>query len=447
MAGLCLVSWLLVRPRYKPASRNELLVLIPPELSVNDVTNPLEVTRFHRFVDLLALVEGGRTMIDLDPRSLTVGRSEIAQKFCRNPELWAIDRILTEGPMQFDPVYVHRPFYKDVSYYTHLNSLYDAAVYAARQLLNDHDDANALKVIGLANRLLEKTEPLGDSLIAKQIMPMRSLLVDTVLEWITLHHLTLDFCRQLLQSTPPAPTEDFALESFLKWDLKDVTVEVLRDPVLWSNTHPTTDEPGIFTRRILPDPLIGSFDPIATMKKVVGTRLIQYRNAKSIYAKYDPVVDQKAMDSLSKLPSETLLHSFNRITYTAYSTQKALKAVSSLASDSHYIENWILSKDYFSKPMIEYYLRQRTRQDLCRVLLAQRIYCYTHGGQYASRKELLVPILRSAWPTDLFDGKPLRYAPTKRVVYSVGQNLIDDGGMFSGSKGSNLDVGVSLQFK
>ena len=43
--------------------------------------------------------------------------------------------------------------------------------------------------------------------------------------------------------------------------------------------------------------------------------------------------------------------------------------------------------------------------------------------------DALVPKYISAVPRDPFDGKPLRYDSKKKIVYSVGYNLKDDGGM------------------
>lgn len=43
-------------------------------------------------------------------------------------------------------------------------------------------------------------------------------------------------------------------------------------------------------------------------------------------------------------------------------------------------------------------------------------------------QEALVPDYLSAVPRDPFDGQPFRYSAEKRIVYSVGENLTDDGG-------------------
>jgi hypothetical protein len=42
--------------------------------------------------------------------------------------------------------------------------------------------------------------------------------------------------------------------------------------------------------------------------------------------------------------------------------------------------------------------------------------------------EKLVPEFMEAVPMDPFDGKPFRYSAEKGIVYSVGENCIDEGG-------------------
>jgi hypothetical protein len=62
-----------------------------------------------------------------------------------------------------------------------------------------------------------------------------------------------------------------------------------------------------------------------------------------------------------------------------------------------------------------------------RTILALRAYELTHG-RLPPDLNALVPEFLEAVPTDDFDGHPLRYAPERKMVYSVGRNLKDDGG-------------------
>ncbi|MBI4252572.1 hypothetical protein HY623_00100 [Candidatus Uhrbacteria bacterium] len=52
----------------------------------------------------------------------------------------------------------------------------------------------------------------------------------------------------------------------------------------------------------------------------------------------------------------------------------------------------------------------------------------TAMGAYPATLSELVPQYFPSVPLDPFDGKPLRYSPTKKILYSVGKDLIDEGG-------------------
>jgi len=85
----------------------------------------------------------------------------------------------------------------------------------------------------------------------------------------------------------------------------------------------------------------------------------------------------------------------------------------------------------------------RANRDLIRILLASRIYQATHSGHLPSTTSGFLSIL-GAWPTDPFNGKPMIYKPKLAMAYSVGLNLVDDGGAISGGWKSK-DIGVLLK--
>ncbi|MBN1443872.1 MAG: hypothetical protein JXA90_14270 [Planctomycetes bacterium] len=58
---------------------------------------------------------------------------------------------------------------------------------------------------------------------------------------------------------------------------------------------------------------------------------------------------------------------------------------------------------------------------------ALRGYQQEHGA-LPEKLEDLVPAFLDAVPADPYDGQPLRYSRQKRLVYSVGEDLVDDGG-------------------
>ena len=79
-----------------------------------------------------------------------------------------------------------------------------------------------------------------------------------------------------------------------------------------------------------------------------------------------------------------------------------------------------------SKTLMES-LASRSRNELTRVLIAVRCYSLKHGSLPASLGAL-VPDYIDKIPEDPFDGKPLRYDASKKIIYSVGEDLQDNGG-------------------
>ena len=86
---------------------------------------------------------------------------------------------------------------------------------------------------------------------------------------------------------------------------------------------------------------------------------------------------------------------------------------------------------YMMMPALANSLERKSRNDVqlqaTRTILALRACQLTHGKLPADLNAL-VPEFLEALPVDDFDGKPLRYTPEKKIVYSVGKNLKDDGG-------------------
>ncbi|RBP45097.1 hypothetical protein DES53_10393 [Roseimicrobium gellanilyticum] len=80
-------------------------------------------------------------------------------------------------------------------------------------------------------------------------------------------------------------------------------------------------------------------------------------------------------------------------------------------------------------------------QEQRRVLLALRLYEMDQGGLPASL-EALVPTYLPEMPEDIYSGKPMLWNANDKVVYSTGENGIDDGGRINEAQPrKGLDVG------
>jgi hypothetical protein len=82
-------------------------------------------------------------------------------------------------------------------------------------------------------------------------------------------------------------------------------------------------------------------------------------------------------------------------------------------------------------PALDAILEKRSREECIlaatRIMVACKIY-QKKEGKLPADLQSLVPLYLPSIPVDPFDGKPLRYSPSKGIVYSVGRDLKDSGG-------------------
>ena len=73
----------------------------------------------------------------------------------------------------------------------------------------------------------------------------------------------------------------------------------------------------------------------------------------------------------------------------------------------------------------------RAKARIAQTVLAIERYRLAHTGQFPESLDGLVPAYLPAIPSDPFDGKPLRFKRRESgyIVYSVGPDTVDDGGL------------------
>ena len=79
------------------------------------------------------------------------------------------------------------------------------------------------------------------------------------------------------------------------------------------------------------------------------------------------------------------------------------------------------------------------------LLLALKIYQIRHNKLPESLSEL-VPEFFPQIPLDDFDGKPFRYLPGKKLIYSVGPDLKDSGGEDFHKNPKDYDLPFQIEF-
>jgi hypothetical protein len=101
------------------------------------------------------------------------------------------------------------------------------------------------------------------------------------------------------------------------------------------------------------------------------------------------------------------------------------------------------------EPSLQSFASRKCRENVevtaTQLLLALKAYKMQHGKLPASLSEL-VPEFFAQVPIDDFDGKPFRYTPDKKLIYSVGPDLKDSGGVARQKNSDTYDLPFKIEF-
>ena len=89
--------------------------------------------------------------------------------------------------------------------------------------------------------------------------------------------------------------------------------------------------------------------------------------------------------------------------------------------------------------------RENVSVSATQILLALKCYKLKYDALPNSLNDL-VPEFLPAVPMDDFDGKPLRYSKDKKTIYSVGLDLVDEGGRGASSERNSPDLPFQINF-
>ena len=100
-------------------------------------------------------------------------------------------------------------------------------------------------------------------------------------------------------------------------------------------------------------------------------------------------------------------------------------------------------------PSSKSFSKRKSREEVSvtatQLLLALKIYKMRHDKLPESLSEL-VPEFFPQVPLDDFDGKPFRYLPGKKLIYSVGPDLKDSGGEGFHKNSEDYDLPFPIEF-
>jgi len=155
------------------------------------------------------------------------------------------------------------------------------------------------------------------------------------------------------------------------------------------------------------------------------------RNAGRPWAKRDRKVDSDLADYVENLKKEVK------------GTSEALSSLAEAKAEptSEDIERLVKTLDnvvgkqfagYFSPSWdrsLAHMFKTRTEREATRATLAIRLYERRHAELPSDLQVLVAKGILSSVPTDYFARKPLRYSKDRRLLWSVGPNEMDDGGV------------------
>jgi len=432
-------AWRAIGYRFRTASIDEVWAVVPPDLLKRE---PVDEAAQQRYVELVELI---RQLGESSSSERTsAGATTLHSK---NEEFWRAKSmirarmvsLLKEGPIQCPSGGLEG----DITWLPP-NSLYwflsmalsSAKLFAANR---NFDDCTLMLILTerLGERLMDDQGDLEQYAVASAV---RLKTAQAINEAICIPGFPLSDCKLLLNGMTPAPPSDVALTNSLRKDFQTGQLLWLPDPTKsWKSKNDVA--PASLIPMAYSEPGLGTYDAIQTAKEVASMVSVAIANAKKPLSEFDRSAERTMERETSNLPrqeyvqqNETLRKFFARWSYhlsmdiTPNSIGRKLLGTLSCISRDVVVES----------------CEWRATQNATRVLLASRIYRAGHGGKLPATADGFLPLVGS-WPQDPFNGKPMIFDSKQERVYSVGSNLIDDGGIVSFTSAGAPDVGVSLK--
>jgi hypothetical protein len=267
-----------------------------------------------------------------------------------------------------------------------------------------------------------------------------TLAMRTVTDFATDPTTTPVECASLLQAIPPPPNVDDLLAENLRIQFQKQDLPKLPDPFadIKGDGNAAAEEGAHLT-----DPLnLGfktSYNAIDTARLLGRMVLAEIENARRPLSRFDSEPERIQQQARKGLPIPPGLEDVDQRTKRMAFVKFRLATYGA----DNYFGRALISEEFDDKEIVTRSARWRAMRSAVRVLLASRLYRASHAGALPKVPTQFSSIL-GRWPTDPYDGEPMRYNPVGEVVYAIGQNLIDDGGKIGGVAFVTPDVGVSL---
>jgi len=431
--------WRALQPKIQIASEAEIRSVLPPELLLEP---PLDMPAKQRFKQLVTLASSLdlRAVAQLGmSRSRPVARLETSRQIWQaHPNLLSdLSKLLKPGSIQY-PAY-HMGDMAETSAFTWLKTLSRFLRESAQFRAEQGDFQACVQMIGLDVRLSDQLRASDGPLITYQVATgLGSDISRAIATLASTRGFPASACKLLLDVLPPSPNPDEDLAKGIRSDFLSFSYKVLPDPTK-SIASILSGSPSDQSLRARDVP-VGTYDAFETAKEMGATVQTEMNNARHPLSQFDRSPLNRIKKELTGLPigvdqgkPDGFAKSWDTLKYRV-----------AMNNTENSIGRQVLASDAVTTSTdVEESDRWRGYRDLVRILLASRVYRADHGGMLPDSASDLVPLL-GTWPTDPFNGKPMIYTPKKEVVYSVGKNLLDDGGQI-GEFRESKDLGISLK--
>lgn len=413
-----------MQPTIHLATKAEVEAVIPKELLQH---RPVDPAARKRYADLVALAKRFDPAPSGPVRPIPVWSPGMVLEF---------DDALSQGRIQI----ANDSMMTEGMFLTH--NVVKALLQTAETSRAIGDTESATRSLILAAKFTTKvTNDAGIGISYSNVLGVDSLTSTAIRKAAHNSKTSTETCKKLLEVLPTAPVTDDVLAADEANSFQSLTLPYLPNPFgdlkeepFDDDKPPSPDELPRFTHWKAP------YDAMETARQYAKVTSIRIANTKRLLIDYDDSADQLVKQIADSIPPDPdySTHWGPVKTWCRYK----YRFVSN--NSPNLFGRFLLSMNGNRRPRMLSSLRWRTMRNATRVLLASRLYRSTHGGALPPNAASFITYL-GTWPTDLYDGEPMRYDANKQVVYSVGPNLKDDGGDIHGKPLETKDVGVSLK--
>jgi len=443
------VYWRFFTPKIHTAGLEDVSAVVPKSLLQ---TNPKDPDAEMRLTSLIAAINKFRAQdfrAVINRMQSDEDRARAADKIWNDGRLSQVLHILASGPIRIPTSVISKSVAESsastentLGELSKIRQLERALIESAAAYRHTGKGAQSqgclMAVLTISNKFWDMQGPLTYYLeaISVETSAMKAV-ADAALDPRT----SPQDCDVLLKAIPPAPVVDDSLTTSMRNEFNWEVLPKLTDP------YKDFKEPEAEAKDSDPDTTtpfdLGfktSYDSIETATALGKSFSIGIENAARPLSRYNDgarQIQQKAATKLPLPPDLTKLKGFGR------KMEKFRFRVITYNTDNYY-GRVLITDEISDLALVEMSDRWRALRNSVRVALGSREYRASHGGAMPATADQFGAVL-GVWPSDPYDGGPMKYNAGNEVVYSIGSNLVDDGGLVSGPSSSAKDVGISLK--